>query len=155
MKAFNKSFMRLGSELRNREYDRRCKYGLGAHAAFPAGMLWMKLVPNEDMCKDEWAPEGLSPEAQVEYRQHLVDRRTRYVTPLGTVINADTIEELVRLSTLDKASSVEEMLFVYQQEHLEAKDVLKHLMRVHDWTLTEVERVISGVAQEGRDEAGA
>ena len=155
MKAFNKSFLRLGSELRNREYDRRCKYGLSAHAAFPADMLWMKLVPNEDMVKDEWAPEGLSPEEHAQYRQHLVDRRTRYVTPLGTVVNGDTTAELVRLSTPDKARSVEELLFVYQEEHNSAKDVLKHLMRAHDWTLAEVERVVSGLAQRSEDEMGA
>ena len=155
MKAFTKSFLRLGSELRNLEYDRRCKYGLGAVAAFPADMLWMKLVPNEDMVKDEWVPDGLSPEEQAQYRQHLVDRRTRYVTPLGTVVNGDTTAELVRLSTPDEARSVEELLFVYQEEHNSAKDVLKHLMRAHDWTLAEVERVVSGLAQRSEDEMGA
>ena len=153
MKTFIKRFMRLGSELRNRDHDRRCKYGLEAHAVFPAGMLWMKLVPNEDMVKDERMPEGLGPEEQAQYRQHLIDRRTRYVTPLGTVANGNTTEELMRLSTPDRAQSVEDLLFVYQEEHDSAKDVLKYLMRAHDWTLAEVERVVAGLAGRWEDDA--
>lgn len=155
MKTFTKTLMRLNSELPNRNYDRRCKYGLGAHAVFPAGMLWIKRLPAPEMIRDEWVPENLTPEQQEEFRERIRERHVRHSTPLGTVLDPDDIFELKKLSTPDKARSVEELLFVHDMGVLSPVDIFKHLMRAHDWTLTEVERVVAGLAQEGSDEMGA
>ena len=149
--------MRLVKPVKNSAHDRRTKYGIQAQAVFPEGMLWM-ITRNhgqeESMLQtlSKLVPDPAEREKAIEEERI---RWGHYTTPYGqlwiTESDADRKAFLAN-SVPTKAQSVQELAFIYDGKNLSGADVLRHLMKGHDWTLADVERVFFEIAQGPLDE---
>jgi hypothetical protein len=142
--------MRLTKPLKNSVHDRRTKYGIQSKDVFPEGMLWMiRRNPGaEDQVQEVAAAQGISPE----------DARIQlggYHTPYGQLWVTESDEArkaFLANSVPTKAQSVQELAFIYDGKNLSGADVMRHLMKGHDWTLADVERVFFEISQGPLDE---
>lgn len=102
---------------------------------FPEGTLWLKMTPDDSI-------KAVMP-------------NVLYSTPWGNVVNYEDKLALDQYSEVYAPKSVDEILYIYQQDRLLAAELLKHLEAEHGWGLNEIEQVIAEIQKKQANEASA